>query len=51
MSEDFAFTEGIYSGYNADKHNYDKSTWDYEIGADGFAKVDPTLRIRAASSS
>ncbi len=40
---EFAFTEGIYSGYDADKHTYDKSSWEYEIGADGYAKVDPTL--------
>ncbi len=43
VKEEFAFTDGIYSGYNADKHSYDKSSWDYEIGPDGYAKVDPTL--------
>jgi formate dehydrogenase major subunit len=43
VKEDFAFTNGIYSGYNEDKHSYDKSSWDYELGADGYAKVDPTL--------
>jgi len=43
VREDFAFEEGLYSGYNADKHSYDKSTWDYEIGADGFVKMDPSL--------
>jgi len=44
VREDFAFADGLYSGYNADKHSYDKSSWDYEIGADGFAKVDPELK-------
>jgi formate dehydrogenase major subunit len=43
VREDFAFEEGLYSGYNAEKHSYDKSTWDYEIGPDGFVKVDPSL--------
>jgi formate dehydrogenase major subunit len=43
VREDFAFAEGLYSGYNAEKHSYDKSTWDYEIGADGFVKADPSL--------
>ena len=43
VREDFSFTEGIFSGYNAEKHNYDKSSWDYEMGADGFVKTDPTL--------
>src|ERR1700744_5199131 len=26
VKEGFAFTDGIYSGYNAEKHSYDKST-------------------------
>jgi formate dehydrogenase major subunit len=44
VREDFAFNDGLYSGYNAEKHAYpDKSTWDYERGDDGFVKVDPTL--------
>src|SRR5277367_3735693 len=43
VKQEFAFTDGIYSGYNAEKRNYEKSSWDYEIGADGYAKVDPTL--------
>jgi formate dehydrogenase major subunit len=43
VREDFTFTEGLYSGYNAEKHSYDKSTWDYEIGSDGFVKTDPSL--------
>jgi len=43
VKQEFAFTEGIYSGYDAETHSYDKSSWDYEIGPDGFAKVDPTL--------
>jgi formate dehydrogenase major subunit len=43
VREDFAFKEGLYSGYNGEKHSYDKSSWDYEFGADGFVKTDPTL--------
>jgi formate dehydrogenase major subunit len=44
VREDFAFADGIYSGYNAEKHSYDKSSWDYELGADGYVKVDPELK-------
>ena len=44
VREDFAFDEGIFSGYNPEKRTYDKSTWDYELGEDGFVKVDPTLQ-------
>ena len=43
VREDFKFDAGIYSGYDATKRSYDKSTWDYEIGADGFVKTDATL--------
>jgi formate dehydrogenase major subunit len=44
VREDFAFADGIYSGYNADKHSYDKSSWEYEVGSDGYVKVDPELK-------
>ena len=43
VREDFAFNEGLYSGYNAEKRSYDKTSWDYEIGADGYVVADPTL--------
>lgn len=43
VREDFAFDGGLYSGYNAEKRSYDKSTWDYERGDDGFVKTDPSL--------
>jgi len=43
VREDFTFDEGIYSGYDPQTRKYDKHTWDYEIGADGFVKTDPTL--------
>ena len=45
VREDFKFDDGIYSGFDADKHGYpDKSTWDYERGDDNFVKIDPTLQ-------
>jgi formate dehydrogenase major subunit len=40
---DFTFDEGIYSGYDPQTREYEKHTWDYEMGADGFVKTDPTL--------
>ncbi len=43
VREDFAFHDGLFSGYDSDKHTYDKSTWEYETGADGFVKTDPSL--------
>jgi formate dehydrogenase major subunit len=41
---DFGFEDGLYSGYDAATGKYDRASWDYEIGADGYAKVDPTLQ-------
>ena len=44
VREDFKFDDGLFSGYNAEKRSYDKTSWMYEMGPDGFAKVDPTLK-------
>ena len=45
VREDFAFEDGLYSGYDEAAGKYsDKSSWNYEIGEDGYAKVDPTLQ-------
>src|SRR5512139_1229082 len=45
VNKDFKFVNGIFSGYNADKHKYeDKASWSYQKGADGFVKTDPSLR-------
>jgi len=43
VREDFAFADGYFSGWDTDKHAYDKTTWDYEKGPDGFVKTDPTM--------
>jgi formate dehydrogenase major subunit len=44
VKDEFGFEDGIYTGYNPDKRSYDKSSWGYQIGADGYAVVDPTLQ-------
>ena len=43
VREDFKFEDGLFSGYDAAKRKYDKASWMYEMGDDGYAKVDPTL--------
>ena len=44
VKEGFSFEDGLFNGYDAEKRTYpDKSSWGYEIGEDGYAKVDPTL--------
>jgi len=44
VREDFNFEEGYFSGYNEERRLYDKTSWDYELGDDGFVKTDPTLQ-------
>jgi formate dehydrogenase major subunit len=44
VKEGYGFQDGLFSGYNEEKHDYDKASWEYEFGEDGFAKTDPTLQ-------
>ena len=36
--------DGLFSGYNLEKKNYDKASWSIQKGADGIALKDPTLQ-------
>ena len=42
VKDEFAFHDGLFSGYNEEKRDYDKSSWEYVIGEDGFATIDET---------
>ncbi|GAB7541372.1 formate dehydrogenase-N subunit alpha [Cupriavidus sp. 8B] len=44
VREDFGFDEGLFSGFNPEKHAYDKSSWNYELDKAGNAKRDPSMR-------
>src|SRR5262249_9794640 len=33
----------LFSGFAPERKDYDRTSWDYEIGEDGFVKSDPTL--------
>jgi formate dehydrogenase major subunit len=44
VSEGYKFDDGLFSGYDEAARKYDRSTWAYEIGPDGYAKVDETLQ-------
>ena len=47
VNERYAFDEasGLFSGWDDERKTYtDKSSWSYELGPDGFARVDPTLQ-------
>jgi len=41
---DFGFKDGLFSGYDEKTHKYDRASWMYELGADGYVKSDPTLK-------
>jgi formate dehydrogenase major subunit len=44
VKDGFTYQDGLFTGYDEQKRAYDKSTWDYEVGPDGFATVDMTLQ-------
>lgn len=44
VKEGFAYNDGLFTGYDENKRDYDRSTWEYEFGPDGFAVVDETLQ-------
>jgi len=44
INEGYRYDEGLFSGYDEPGRKYDKSTWSYEIGPDGFAMVDETMQ-------
>ena len=41
---DFDPETGLFSGWDPEKREYDRSGWVYELDEQGYAKVDPTLR-------
>src|SRR5262245_27108279 len=43
VKEEYKFSDGLFSGYDEGKRSYDRSTWEYQIGPDGFAVRDMTL--------
>ncbi len=44
VKDGFTYQDGLFTGYDESKRDYNKATWDYQIGPDGFAVVDETLQ-------
>ncbi len=44
VREEYAFDQGIFSGYDEASRSYDKESWEYELGEDGYVVTDPTLQ-------
>jgi formate dehydrogenase major subunit len=44
VAEGYGFQDGLFTGYNEAKRGYDRSSWAYEMDADGYVKADDTLQ-------
>jgi formate dehydrogenase major subunit len=44
VKADFGFEDGIFTGYDPETRKYDKASWGYQLGEDGYVVTDPTLR-------
>jgi formate dehydrogenase major subunit len=44
VSDDYKFEDGLFSGYDKDKRKYEKTSWAYQKGKDGYVLVDETLQ-------
>src|SRR6202044_3689349 len=42
VNDGFTFKDGLFSGYDEETRTYDKSSWEYDLDAKGFAKIDDT---------
>ena len=43
VNKGFGFKDGLFTGYDEAKRDYDRSTWSYEMDENGYAKNDETL--------
>jgi formate dehydrogenase major subunit len=44
LKPEFKYDNGVFSGYDEAKRSYNKASWGYQLGDDGFVKVDDTLQ-------
>ena len=43
VRDDFGWADGLFTGYDEEKRDYDRTAWDYQLNDDGTVKTDPTL--------
>jgi formate dehydrogenase-N alpha subunit len=43
IREGYGFEDGLFSGFDAEKKTYDRSSWNYELDEKGNIVTDPTL--------
>jgi formate dehydrogenase major subunit len=44
VKEGYGYQDGLFTGYDENQRDYNRETWEYEIGADGFVVADETLQ-------
>jgi formate dehydrogenase major subunit len=44
VKDGFTYEDGLFTGYDEVKRDYNRSTWEYEIGPDGYVVSDATLQ-------
>ena len=44
VRDDFTFEDGLFSGYDENKRQYDKTSWNYQFDEEGYAKRDDSLQ-------
>ena len=45
IKDGFDYQDGLFTGYDETRRDYNRSTWDYDIGADGYVVADDTLQL------
>jgi len=44
VREGFEFNDGLFTGYDEERHQYDKATWNFDLDEQGFVRRDETLQ-------
>jgi anaerobic selenocysteine-containing dehydrogenase len=44
VRSDFTFEDGLFSGFDPAARSYDKSSWSFEVDAEGYPRKDATLK-------
>jgi len=44
VREDFGWSDGLFTGYDETRRDYDRSSWEYQLAADGSVMTDPSLQ-------
>ena len=44
VKDEYGFDNGFFTGYNEASRSYNKASWGYQMGPDGFVKTDDTLQ-------